>query len=197
MGGSGSGKRWHYGVKSTTAEYATVDVRELERAGALLPYIRSTLLWRRWDDSIESVEILAAQDAVTLTHGSGKYAIYLERTDCNFGGSRIWFRCPATNCGQRVAVLYKSTIFACRHCLQLAYTSSREDAGGRAIGRADRLRKRLAWEPGIANGVGDKPKWMRWRTYDRLVAEHTEMAARYVNARARTFGWEGTHIKTL
>jgi hypothetical protein len=34
---------------------------------------------------------------------------------------------------------------------QLAYTSSREDAGGRATMRADRLRAQLGWEPGILN----------------------------------------------
>jgi len=55
-------------------------------------------------------------------------------------------------------------IFACRHCHQLAYFSSREDAGDRAARRrAERLRARLGWEPGILNGEGGKPKWMRWR----------------------------------
>ena len=35
----------------------------------------------------------------------------------------------------------------------LAYASAREDAGDRAARRADRLRARLGWEPGILNGA--------------------------------------------
>jgi hypothetical protein len=55
---------------------------------------------------------------------------------------------------------------------QLAYVSSREDAGDRATRRADRLRARLDWEPGILNGGGEKPKWMRLRMFERLAAKH-------------------------
>jgi hypothetical protein len=71
------------------------------------------------------------------------------RTPCNLGGWRAWFICPAVGCGRRVAILYGGGIFACRHCYRLADASSREDAGGRATRRADRLRARLGWHPGI------------------------------------------------
>jgi hypothetical protein len=67
-----------------------------------------------------------------------------------------------------VAILYGGRILACRHCYDLVYASSREDVGDRAARKADRLRERLGWEPGILNGDGDKPKWMRWRTFERL-----------------------------
>jgi hypothetical protein len=30
----------------------------------------------------------------------------------------------------------------------------------------------VGWKPGILNGEGDKPKCMRWRTFERLAAEH-------------------------
>jgi hypothetical protein len=79
-------------------------------------------------------------------------------------------------------------IFACRHCYQLAYPSSREDAGGRATRRADRLRARLGWEPGILNGGGEKPKWMRWHTFDRLTAEHDAFVSESVAGMALRFG---------
>jgi hypothetical protein len=42
----------------------------------------------------------------------------------------------------------------------------------RAMRGADKIRDRLGWEPGMLNGHGDKPKWMRQRTYARLVARH-------------------------
>src|SRR5262249_62247255 len=79
-----------------------------------------------------------------------------------------WMEDPGSG---RLAILYGGSIFACRNCYQLACASSHEDAGGRATRRADRLRAQLGWEPGILNGEGDKPKWMRWRTFERLAAE--------------------------
>ena len=87
----------------------------------------------------------------------------------------IW---PAAGCGRRVAILYGGGIFACRRCYQLAYPSAREDVSDRAARRADRLRARLHWEPRILNGGGEKPKWMRWRTFDRLAAEHDQLLGR-------------------
>ncbi len=52
---------------------------------------------------------------------------------------------------------------------------AREDAGDRAARRADRLRVCLGWEPGILNGEGYKPKWIRWRTFERLAAKHDDL----------------------
>lgn len=85
--------------------------------------------------------------------------VRIVRTPCHLGGSRPWFSCPVVSCGRRVAILYGGGIFACRHCHRLAYGSSREDMSDRTMRRADRLRERLGWESGIANGHGEKPKW--------------------------------------
>ena len=87
-----------------------------------------------------------------------------------------------------MAILYGGGIFACRHCRQLAYASSREDAGGRATRRADKLRARLGWEPGILNGEGGKPKWMRWRTFERLAAGHDHFVGESLAEMALRFG---------
>jgi hypothetical protein len=88
-------------------------------------------------------------------------------------GRRYW---------QSKQILYGGGIFACRQCYQLAYASSREDAGDRASRRPDRLRVRLRWEPGILNGEGDKPKWMRCRTFERLAAKHDDLVGRSMQA---------------
>jgi hypothetical protein len=111
-----------------------------------------------------------------------QYPVRIVRTPCRLGGSRAWFICPAVGCGWRVAILYGGGIFACRRCYRLAYASSREDVGDRAARRADRLRARLGWEPGILNGEGGKPKWMRWRTFERLAAKHDALVRRSVQA---------------
>ena len=117
-----------------------------------------------------------------------RYPVLIERTPCTLGGARPWFICPAVGCGRRVAILYGGTIFACRHCHRLAYTSTRDDPGGRAIRRADRLRARLGWEPGIINPEGEKPKWMRWHTFDRLVEQHEQLVIRSMSALAVKMG---------
>ena len=99
-----------------------------------------------------------------------QYPVRLVRTPCHLGGLRPWFLCPARGCGRRVALLYGGgDIFACRHCYKLAYASSREAVSDRALRRADQLRERLGWAPGILNAEGEKPKGMHWRTFDRLV----------------------------
>jgi hypothetical protein len=56
----------------------------------------------------------------------------LTSTNCNYGGKRYWFICPAYRngryCGRRVAKLYIGAgcdYFACRHCYGLTYWSRR------------------------------------------------------------------------
>lgn len=71
-----------------------------------------------------------------------------------------------------MAILYSGRVFACRHCYQLAHDCQRESADDRAARRADRIRERLRWEPGILNGSGWKPKGMHWRAFERLTAQH-------------------------
>jgi len=77
-----------------------------------------------------------------------------------------------------VAILYLDRVFACRQCHRLAYASTREPSDDRAARRANRIRRRLGWEPGILNEPGSKPKWMRWRTFVRLVRRHEVLARR-------------------
>ena len=190
MGGPGSGNRWRYGARSTTDDYRTIDVRRWAREGLLRPGYWGGWQWTRNGETVASIQMQAEQDRVTLTyrHRSGgedwkdeQYPVPIVRTPCSLGGSRAWFLCPAIGCGRRVAILYGGGIFACRHCYQLAYASSREDASDRTR-RADRLRARLGWEPGILNGEGSKPKWMRWHTFQRLRAEHDALVGRSLQA---------------
>lgn len=102
----------------------------------------------------------------------GATSVRVVWTDCALGGQRAWWLCPASGCGRRVAVLYGSSLYACRHCHHLAYSTQREQAHDRARSKADNICKRLGWEPGILNGDGAKPKGMHWRTFERLQAAH-------------------------
>ena len=77
-----------------------------------------------------------------------------------------------------MALLYGGAIFACRHCRRLAYPSQREAPDDRAARRADKIRDRLGWEPGILNPKGwAKPKGMHWKTFERLDTEHDALVA--------------------
>ena len=106
-------------------------------------------------------------------------AVGLDTTACNYGGHRYWYRCPAVGCGRRAVILHGAgRYFACRLCYRLAYESQREANDDRAARRADKIRARLGWEPGILNGNGWKPKGMHRRTFERLMARHDELVGK-------------------
>jgi len=63
----------------------------------------------------------------------------LDYTDCNYGGQRIWWKCP--NCYRRVGVLYLSHFhLRCRTCLNLTYRD--RQAKGTRFFEAGRLFKK-------------------------------------------------------
>ncbi len=200
MGGIGSGRRWHYSAKDTTSDYRSIDVRRWQRDGLLVPHQSFSWQWSRDGKTVASIDVRTEPGRVILTYRhrsrgedwtDKSYPVYLEWTPCNFGGERAWFRCPAMGCGRRVAILYAGDIFACRRCYQLAYSSQREAVHDRAARRADKIRDRLGWEPGILNGNGWKPKGMHWRTFERLTAQHdafVQISCAWVEARLNLLG---------
>ncbi len=191
MGGPGSGRR---GGRETTADYRRLDVRELHRAGVLTPGWRGGWRWMRRGETRAEINIEAHELAMVLRYNatsggerkSYDYAVGLSWTGCNYGGRRPWFLCPC--CGRRVAILYGGAMFVCRRCRGLAYESQRETAGDRAIRRADAIRDRLKWEPGILNPDGYKPRGMRWRTFWQLKAEHDRLRGVGMEGIARQLG---------
>ena len=182
MGGMGSGRIWYYGAKDTTYDCRHIDVRRWKKDGLLSSQQPFMWQWSRDGEVVASIQVRADTGSVTLTyrHRSGgddwkdeSYPVLLNWTDCHLGGHRPWFLCPARGCSRRVAILYQGGgIFACRHCYELAYPSQRETWDDRASRRADKIRSKLGWEPGILNFDGGKPKGMHWTTFDRLTARH-------------------------
>ncbi len=182
MGGIGSGRRWHYDAKETTSDYRVIDVRRWHREGMLSPGQNCGWQWKNDGEIQASIQVRAEPNRVFLTYRHSRkeeewtnknYPVYLDWTKCHLGGERPWFLCPAKDCGRRVALLYCGGIFACRKCYQLAYQSQREVNYDRAARRADKIREKLNWEPGILNGKDwTKPKGMHWKTYEKLCKEH-------------------------
>lgn len=186
MGGYGSGRRWHTGSKSITSDYRHLDVRHLQREGLLIEGCKFGWTWNQYTTHEASIRVRVAKHELTLSymHQSGpnqewrnrQYSVQLDRTVCHLGGTRHWFLCPAQGCGRRVAILYASSIFACRHCLNLAYSSQREEKVDRLARRAEKIRARLGWKPGILNGrEWRKPKHMHWKTFSALIAEYARV----------------------
>jgi len=184
MGGTGSGRHWYLDAHETTLDYKSLDIRRWQREILLQAGVSFTSSWTRNGEPLGSIDVaIEDRSVVTFTYSyrsSGSewvnknYEVGLDWTSCNFGGSRVWFKCPAYGCGRRVAILYGGAVFACRHCYRLVYRSQREEKYDRALGKADRIRDRLGWKPGVANPRGGKPKGMHWRTFLRLTHQHDQ-----------------------
>jgi len=174
----------HSGTKGTTDDYHAIDVRRWRREGLLIPGRTFNWQWTRNGERIGDINVQNEINLVILSYRSEcgakewkyyEYPVLLDRTSCHFGGERVWFHCPVFGCGRRVAILYGGVIFACRHCHHLGYSSQRENIFERKARRAEKIRAKLGWEPGILEGDGAKPIGMRWRTFERLSAEHDEV----------------------
>jgi hypothetical protein len=158
-----------------------LDVRCLQRDGWLTRARVFHWKWTRNGEKVASICIRAEADHMVLnyqTQSNGgewqpmEYSVHLEWTGLHLGGQRVWFLCPTRGCGRRVAILYGGINFACRHCHKLKYQCQREAHDYRAARRADRIREKLGWQPGILNPISHKPIGMQWRTFERLKAEH-------------------------
>lgn len=180
MGGFGSGQ---HGGKRCTDDMHAVDVRRLHRERLLVPGQSFGWQWHRNGEVVASIGLAVRAGFVDFSYRHQRHGQWqdvhctalLVTTPCRYGGTRAWWQCPC--CGRRVALLYVGNLPACRHCYGLAYRCTRETAYDRATRRADTLRERLGWEPGILNGDGTKPKGMHWRTFERLSTRHDSHVA--------------------
>lgn len=109
-------------------------------------------------------------DHCTVIHGLRNWPVMIDFTPLHFGGHRRWLVCP--HCSSRREALYVSgDRLSCRQCLDLRYDSQHVNRRGRMFRRADKIRARLGWPPGVLAPELGKPDKMHWRTYLRLRAE--------------------------
>lgn len=180
MGGTGSGRHWHWSPRPTTDAFRRIDVRRWAREGLLEPGRSFGCQWTSEGEKVASINVESFAGHVRLQYRSREagdewealdYQVRLLSQPCNLGGERRWFSCPARGCGRRVALLYGGRIFACRHCYGLAYPSQNQPAYLRHTNRANEIRRKLGWDNDEAEWMGRKPKGMHWRTFERLVDE--------------------------
>jgi hypothetical protein len=106
-------------------------------------------------------------DGAELEH----YRVDLDCTQPPFGGVRWWYECPRTR--RTVAKLYLplgGRRFLSRQAYCLGYACQREAPRDRLWRRARKIRRELGGGDNLMDDYPDKPKWMRWRTYDRKIA---------------------------
>ena len=176
MGGIRSGR--HGNSKATTSQYPQLDLRRWQREGLLVP---GSSFWRLfgWGDEVTAcVNVCVEPRRVILSYGHRgyqgawqhkQYTVWLDRTPCNYGGTRAWFLCPG--CRRRVAILYGGNIFACRRCYELAYQNQRESDLDRGLHRAQTIRMKLGGSGNSTLPFPPKPKGLHWRTYLDLQIE--------------------------
>jgi hypothetical protein len=106
--------------------------------------------------------------------------VQLTRTQPPFGGHRWWFLCPRT--GHRTTKLFLPNggrHFWSRRAYGLGYACQREDRFSRLQRRAATLNQQLGGQGWSTWDLPPpKPKWIRWRTYERKIARWQRTAER-------------------
>jgi hypothetical protein len=181
---SRGGHNWKGG--GTVEGGRPLDVMKLARAGYLSGSRVGGWQWTSGGDRTATIGIVGGRHVLTLAyriqaHGedweSVQQRVSIRWTACRFGGERPWFVCDVrangVYCGRQVATLYgEGRLFACRHCYRLGYRVQRGGPMDRAHLHLGRLHRKLGADYDGPDGVPPpRPKWLRHRTYDRVVQQ--------------------------
>jgi hypothetical protein len=158
-----------------------LDVDQLSKKGCLRPGSSSACQWIDGNE-VASINLRAEAKRLHLSYplrvGDREWryvtdTIAIVHLPCRSGGSRAYFICPGprgTDCGRRITkLLLSNPYFLCRHCAKLAYASQFETSWQRALRRANKLKRRLGMDVGLAEPLPEKPRGMWTRTYARLL----------------------------
>lgn len=187
--------------RNTVESYRNINIAKIHKWGYTNSGNWGMLSWSRMDKEISRIAIIGGKQSIKLfyeyinsddSRDKMNYKIKLSWSTCNFGGYRPWFMCPA--CNRRVAILYGSKYFICRHCLELRYPSTLERDEDRASRQANKIRDKLNWEPGILNPDYGKPKGMHDITYQRLLTKYERYTRRAFKGMMRYIGIATTHF---
>ena len=183
MGGVGSGKYFRHSARDTVESRRAIDVRKLKKDGCLEPGKFFTQKWTYWDGATSStINIRVEIGKLFLEYQTKEYhekewsnvvePISLDWSPCHFGRDRPWFVCPSRSCRKRSAKLFSGRGgYLCRKCQNLAYESTRENDGFRAMSRAQAIRIKLGGSGSLHSPFPDKPKGMHWRTYEKMAGD--------------------------
>ena len=157
------------GYKVKAEHLLRVDIGRWHRGDYLRAGRSFSWSWHCGDEPSGNIKVLVhGADSLALEYmvGSdgqrrdGSQTIRLAHTACNYGKSRPWFVGPV--CQRRAGVLYmRAGRFACRCCQRVSYASQSGDLMDRMWLKQSKIEARLGahWQ---------RPKGMRYKTYDRL-----------------------------
>jgi len=161
-----------------------LDLNRLRRQGFVCPGANTGPYGIRWSYSYTDEEICSGTLSASMEYenqgwlriqiGSLDQHLILVPQARRFGGRQWYFECPRTL--ERCSVVWKppgARSFASRKAWgrQVAYSSQFQTWYDRALSQGQALRCKLGG-PEWAGYCGDdppKPKWMRWKTYDRIL----------------------------
>jgi hypothetical protein len=119
----------------------------------------------------------------TIETSAGIFEI--QWSSCHFGGHRPWWTCK--ECKRRVGTLYAPTgslrgggrgDWRCRHCHRIEYDTQYHSPESNAIGRAWRAAEKLGVDSLFLPAAAvRRPKYMRRKKFEELLAEYTEAQA--------------------
>jgi len=174
-----------------------LDLPDLLRTGALWPGCRlsGVLHWKAGSEEMASVGYRAelgtdsgtlALDYTATDRDSGQRKavtclIELDTLPCHYGGRRWFMRCRYTH--RRALKLYKwggIDQFCHREAIKPhpTYAIQRTSGDGRINAQRWALRRKLGDRFSDLFGAPVKPKWMRWRTFQRYADRDAELDAR-------------------
>ena len=147
----------------TTDDYLHIDINYFKREGLLTDAGWFSWEWKRRGKLVDAINVTVKDDRIIIDDQD----IFIEWWRCPLGGKRPWFHCPS--CKRRCCKLYKAnTSFACKKCLNLVWKVWHERSKKRALRRAEKVFQKVSFD---FSRKGDKPKWQRWPTFQRLEAE--------------------------
>ena len=162
-----------------------LDIRQAKRRGWLRPGNGGAYSWNRDGEPCGSISYVVLDGALELRYqvsdDEGQWqqvsiTIPIRRAPCRFGGLRHYWACP--NCYRtcEIVVMASHGVWGCRRCLRLRYLSQGLAPADRLQRRADNLYARAGVESDDGRMIY-KHKWMRWRTFNRLM-DRANAAAR-------------------
>jgi hypothetical protein len=167
-------------TRRTTDSIPSIDIRQLKRWGQLIPNTAQKV-----DVGTATIAPIIAEKFIVphlyYRHPGEKqseliqFRIDLTKTPCHLGGERTWFVCP--RCKRRAAILYlyRRTL-DCRRCQDLVYQTQRQDPAFRALTALRKRHQRLSDWGLIDDPNPEKPKYMHWSTYLRLMNDDLKAA---------------------
>jgi hypothetical protein len=183
---------------SKVEEWRSIDLANLRRWRMLDPRnIAKTgkipaITWKT-PNGVEELGVIAKPRGVLFVKRDGRghlgtLFVRFSFSPTRFGGWRAWFCCPG--CRQACRVLYGTNSLRCRKCRGLKYQSQYESSAFRGLDRARKIRRRLGGREPFDGPLPPKPRYMRWRTYQRLERLVLQL---------ESMGWEtmSTHVYAL